>query len=239
MCDDGNTGGTGDSPVIPPNKSRASEPGLPGGESTSADSSSYSLPATRYPASFDTAALHAQLADLLQIYLARAGDPRAVKSCSAKDAIACARTLTAMMSDLQSGRPASVKKATTWSRLESSFVGARHAVPVSVSRKRLPSLESRLSSREHSAEESGLENPDSSDVESTCYSPILEDALSVVLASTEESTIPEPYLRFIARADKLCKEVRQRLDAAKSRPATIPPSKNQQLTTNNRSAVPT
>ena len=48
-------------------------------------------------ASFDAARLHSQLANLLQLYLARAADLGAVAQCSAKDALACAKALTAMM----------------------------------------------------------------------------------------------------------------------------------------------
>src|SRR4030042_1124428 len=57
---------------------------------------------------FDPAALHAQLADLLQIYLQRASQPDAVEECSAKDALACAKTATEMMSALQAGKLAAV-----------------------------------------------------------------------------------------------------------------------------------
>jgi len=80
---------------------------------------------------FDAAALHSQLADLLQLYLKRAAEPDAVQKCSAKDAISCAKTLTAMMTDVQSGKlsgnarrvvaskPASVDKNTEWPKMES------------------------------------------------------------------------------------------------------------------------
>ena len=64
----------------------------------------------------------------------------------------------------------------------------------------------------------GADKPGGPGEEPYRYSPaaILEDALSVVFASDEESSIPEPHLRFIARADRLCKEIRKRLDAAPS-----------------------
>jgi len=71
---------------------------------------------------FDAGKLHSQLADLLQIYLKRAAEPDAVQKCSAKDAISCAKTLTAMMSDVQSGKPASVDADAEWPRLGSSSV---------------------------------------------------------------------------------------------------------------------
>ncbi len=65
-------------------------------------------PTEESPMEFDAAKLHTQLADLLQLYLTRAAEPDAIEKCSAKDAISCAKTLTAMMSDVQSGKPASV-----------------------------------------------------------------------------------------------------------------------------------
>ena len=74
------------------------------GHPTAIPLSNNQQPETSNAASFDAAALHAQLADLLQIYLKRAADPDAVKQCSAKDALACAKALTGMMSDVQSGK---------------------------------------------------------------------------------------------------------------------------------------
>ena len=167
---------------------------------------------------FDAGKLHSQLADLLKLYLARAADLEAVEACTAKDAIACAKALTAMMSDVQSGKPASIKKGARWPRLESSFVGARHAVPSYArgdtrARHVLPLQSTR---------------PTSYVLPSTRSNPILDDALAAVLSTDQESHIPEPHMRFIARADRLCKEVRKRLDVAQS--------KNHQPTSNNRAS---
>jgi len=93
---------------------------------------------------FDAGKLHAQLADLLQLYLARAAEPDAVAKCSAKDAISCAKTLTAMMSDVQSGKPASVDSDTQWPRIcrvrsraaPSSVSGGAGACPPELQRRR-------------------------------------------------------------------------------------------------------
>jgi len=204
-----NNGGTGDSPVIPHNKSRASQPGLPGEDLI-----------------FDAAKLHSQLADLLQIYLKRASSPDAIEKCSAKDALACAKTLTAMMSDVQSGKPASVSRDTRWSYLESRAVG-RDFTSQDGWLRAPPGPNNGgtgdppvIAPKKSRANEPGLLKAGSSPgyrPPATRYSPLLEDALSIVLASDEESTIPEPYKRFIARIEKLCKETRQRLDAAESR----------------------
>jgi hypothetical protein len=112
-----------------------------------------------------------------------------VKQCSAKDAIACAKTLTAMMTDLQSGKPASV----------GSSVG-RGPVP----------------RRSFSENENGGPRVAALQPES-----LLNDALASVLSSDQESHIPEPHMRFIARADRLCKEVRKRLHAAQSSPNPV------------------
>ncbi len=186
-----NTGGTGDSPVIPPNKSRASEPGVLSGELI-----------------FDAGELHAQLADLLQLYLKRAADPDAVAKCSAKDAISCAKTLTAMMSDVQSGKPASVDANTDWPRMESSSVG-RGFIPAASSTHRRPAA---INDRP-----TGSSRPTSYILPPTGSTPILEDALSTVFASDEEIQIPEPYKRLIARIQKLCIETQKRLDEAPNR----------------------
>ena len=158
-------------------------------------------PTTNNAASFDAAKLHGQLAGLLKLYLARAADPDAIEKCSAKDAISCAKALTAMMSDLQSGKPASVNKRSTWPRMEIEANSGGMGVPPVIhpnppARRRCHQIKTSTS--------------------------ILEDSLSAVLASTEESTIPEPYQRFIARADRLCKEVRKRLDAIQSEDSSSP-----------------
>jgi len=125
------------SPVIPPNKSRAGEPACPFGGADKPGVPGGGL-------IFDAAALHAQLADLLQLYLARASQPDAVAKCSAKDAISCAKTLTAMMSDVQSGKPASVDSDTQWPRIcrvrsraaPSSVSGGAGACPPELQRRR-------------------------------------------------------------------------------------------------------
>ena len=93
---------------------------------------------------FDAGKLHSQLADLLQLYLARASEPDAVEKCSARDALACAKTLTAMMSDVQSGKPASVDSDTQWPRIcrvrsraaPSSVSGGAGACPPELQRRR-------------------------------------------------------------------------------------------------------
>ena len=107
---------------------------------------------------------------------------------------------------------------------------------------RAKALDYREKRQSSQAGEPGLAGGESHPTESSRYS-ILEDALAAVLSSDEECSIPEPHMRFIARADRLCKEVRKRLDAAQSvgRGFTspsgwlrAPPSNNQILTTKNR-----
>jgi len=188
--------------VISPNKSRASEPACTCGVADKPGVLGEEL-------IFDAGKLHSQLADLLQLYLSRASDPDAVQQCSAKDAISCAKALTAMMSDVQSGKPASVDKATTWPRLESPSVGRGLVrpgafTPAAFSTHRRPAA---INGR-----------PTGRPLTPSPQSPIsiLDDALSAVLASDQESHLEEPYQRFLARMDRLCDEVCDRLDAAES-----------------------
>jgi len=161
---------------------------------------------------FDAAALHAQLADLLQLYLKRAAEPDAVAKCSAKDAISCAKTLTAMMSDVQSGKPASVDAETQWPRIyrvrsraaPSSVSGGAGACPPEPRRRLVPPV-----------------IPPNTPARRRCHqleSPIstLEDAVAIVCNSDEETQILEPWARLLARIEKLCTETQKRLDKAQS-----------------------
>ena len=141
---------------------------------------------------FDAAALHSQLADLLQLYLKRAAEPDAVQKCSAKDAISCAKTLTAMMTDIQSGRPASVSRDAKWSK---TTPRVRPPIQAADHRSR------RLDSRRYP-----LEGPITT----------LEDAVAIVCNSDEETQILEPWARLLARIEKLCTETQKRLDDAQS-----------------------
>ncbi len=52
--------------------------------------------------------------------------------------------------------------------------------------------------------------------------PILEAALSAVLATDEESHLPEPYQRLLSRMDRLCAEVQHHLDKAPTRAGGVP-----------------
>ena len=181
-------------------KSRASQPGILG-----EDPAHHSFS----DGGFDAAKLHEQLAGLLQLYLARAADPDAVAQCSAKDAIACAKALTAMMSDLQSARPASVDKTTTWPCLKSSPVGRQLVC-------RRP--ETQDDTRRGTSPRPTACRPKTENEQPTT---ILDDALAAVLSTDQESHLEEPYMRFISRADRLCKEVRKRLDATQSSPNRV------------------
>jgi len=161
---------------------------------------------------FDAAALHAQLADLLQLYLARASQPDAVEKCSAKDAIACAKTLTAMMSDVQSGKPASVDADTQWPRLESSSVG-RGPVPRRLHNAKFRNGGPRFGSAQRPELVEGRVaalQPESTSIRT------LEDAVAIVCNSDEETQILEPWARLLARIEKLCTETQKRLDDAQS-----------------------
>ena len=225
-----NTGGTGDSPVIPPNKSRASLPCVLG-----EDPAHHSLG----DGGFDAEKLHAQLSGLLQLYLARASDPGAVKQCSAKDAIACAKTLTAMMTDVQSGKlnsrsgdfqtpTPSIPSRRVRSRA-APLVGAIHELPADKAPNRVRGADQRRSGNgdcendtKSRAGEPGLLNEESSRYSlftrrspgegghATGYSP-LHDALAAVLSTDQESHLPEPYQRVLSRMDRLCEEVQTRL----------------------------
>ncbi len=190
---------------------------------------------------FDAAKLHSQLAELLQLYLARASQPDAIAKCSAKDAISCAKTLTGMMSDVQSGKPKSwsgdLQVATPstpahhslWrrrvarpgGRASVPLDGGTGACPPQLQRRRVPPvIRHNTPARRRCHQES---SPGYRPL-ATGYSPILDDALSVVCASDEETTIPEPHKRLIARIQKLCTEVQKQLDAASS-PARSSPNR--------------
>ncbi len=197
------------------------------------ESSRYSLPATRCSASFDAEKLHAQLADLLQIYLKRASDPDAVAKCSAKDAIACAKTLTGMMSDFQSGklksRSGDLQVATPLiSRpgdRASAITGGAGACPPRRRYRRVPPV---IPPRRGTSLPATPKVPEGPRPTGHPLTPspqppvsILADALSVVLASTEESPIPEPYKRLIARIQKLCIETQKRLDASQNNDSPV------------------
>jgi len=193
-------------------------------------------------ASFDAGKLHSQLAGLLQLYLARAADAEAVQQCSAKDAISCAKALTSMMTDVQSGRPASVDKHTRLPQIKSWSGGLQAPTPLIARPGDLHAWACRASGSNGSnsggadlssaiprnksragqpactfggADKPGGLGGEPHPTESSRYS-ILEDALAAVLSSGEECSIPEPHMRFIARADRLCKEVCKRLPNSRS-----------------------
>ena len=153
---------------------------------------------------FDAGKLHEQLANLLKLYLKRAADPDAVAKCSAKDALACAKALTAMMSDLQSGRLKSWSGGLQTATPLISRPGGRESVPMDGGTGVPPVIHPNPPARRRCHQIS-------------TSTSILDDALNVVLSTDEESHIPEPHQRFIARADRLCKEVRKRLDKAQDR----------------------
>ncbi len=205
-------------------KSRASEPGVLGEDLV-----------------FDSGKLHSQLADLLKLYLARASEPDAIEKCSAKDAISCAKTLTGMMSDVQSGKPASVDTDTQWPRLESSSVGRGPACPLKsrlVGRRRVPRHLHNAKSGNGGPRVAALQ-PESTSIRT------LEDAVSVVCMSDEETQILEPWARLVARIQKLCTETQKRLDAAQTGDPPVgrglrapPDSENEDSPVGARHAVP-
>ncbi len=99
------------------------------------------------------------------------------------------------MSDVQSGKPASVDKDTQWPRLKNGFINGGTGVPPVIrhntpARRRCHQIESPIS--------------------------CLEEAVSIVLNFTEESPIPEPHKRLIARIEKLCTETQKRLINSRS-----------------------
>jgi len=150
---------------------------------------------------FDAAALHAQLADLLQIYLKRASQPDAVEKCSAKDAVNCAKNITQMMTDIQSGRPASVSRDAKWSK---TTPRVRPPIQAADHRSR------RLDSRRYP-----LEGPITT----------LEDAVAIVCNSDEETQILEPWARLLARIEKLCTETQKRLNRVQPPIQACPPGR--------------
>ena len=185
------------------------------GRPTAIPPSNNQKPTTNNATCFDAAALHAQLAGLLQLYLARAADPDAVKQCSAKDAISCAKALTAMMSDVQGGRPASVDSNTDWPRMKSHSRQA--STRVGGAHQRRSESTSCSDSPKSRASEPGLLNEGSVPgypLPATRCSSLLNDALAAVLSTDQESHLNEPYQRVLSRMDRLCNEVQARLDAA-------------------------
>lgn len=140
---------------------------------------------------FDPAGLFAQLSRLLELYLARAEDPDALANMAPKDALACAKTVMALMADLQGGKPAAVGEHTEWPML-SSPRWVQPPIQAADHRSRRPD------SRRHPFE-----------------SPIfsLEDAVSAVCNYDEETQALEPWARLIARIDEMCIHIQRDLDA--------------------------
>ncbi|MCD6283291.1 hypothetical protein J7J84_06800 [bacterium] len=144
---------------------------------------------------FDPAGLFAQLSRLLELYLARAEDPDALANMAPKDALACAKTVMALMADLQGGKPAAVGEHTEWPML-SSPRWVQPPIQAADHRSRRPD------SRRHPFE-----------------SPIfsLEDAVSAVCNYDEETQALEPWARLIARIDEMCIHIQKQLDEAPQR----------------------
>ena len=146
---------------------------------------------------FDPAELFAQLSRLLELYLARAEDTDALANMSPKDALTCAKTVMALMADLQGGKPASVDEDTQWPRLEIPSVGrGLRAPPYPVRAIR--------------------ESPLQSGLPTTSYKqPItsLEEAVAAVCSYDEETQALEPWARLVSRIDDLCVHIQRDLDA--------------------------
>jgi|GEM_PF-2021010 len=145
---------------------------------------------------FDPAELFAQLSRLLTLYLARAEDADALANLAPKDALTCAKTVMALMADLQGGKPAAVGEDTEWPRLEYGFkVGGMGVPPVTS-----PNPPARR--RCHQNVSPG-------------HSPIssLEEAVAAVCSYDEETQALEPWARLVSRIDDLCAHIQRDLDA--------------------------
>jgi hypothetical protein len=152
---------------------------------------------------FSPAELFAQLSRLLTLYLRRAEDTDALDKLAPKDALACAKTVMAMMADLQGGKPAAIDEHTEWPAME--------IPPVGRGLRALPS--SGRAIRET--------RPPKADKSLHCSYPttnnqqpitLLEDAVAAVCHADEETQALEPWARLLTRIDELCVRIQQDLD---------------------------
>ncbi len=178
---------------------------------------------------FSPAALFAQLSRLLALYLKRAEDTDALDKLAPKDALACAKTVMAMMADLQGGKPASVDEHTQWPRLELGFTAGGAGVSIGGAGVSIGGAGVSIGGAgvspviPHNRRGTGPRPTGSSSRYSppaTRYSgaaeaaPIssLEDAIVAVCRADEETQALEPWARLLTRIDELCVRIQQDLD---------------------------
>jgi len=135
---------------------------------------------------FDPAKLASQLTELLELYLARAKEALAEEQMSSKEAVACAKQVSGMLEDTQSGKLAQVDTTTEWPALE--LVG-RGPVP-----RRLAFCR---------------DDPGGPQVAALQDPPIqsLADAVSAVCQSDPETALLEPWERVLIRLNQLTRHL--------------------------------
>jgi len=149
---------------------------------------------------FDPAKLTAQLTELLELYLARAKEALAEEQMSSKEAVACAKQVSSMLEDTQSGKLAQVDTSTHWPRLE-------FTAPAFVGRGPVPRRLASCSEHPGGPQVAALQNP-----------PIqsLADAVSAVCQYDPETAILEPWAQLLARMNKLTQRVAADVEAWKA-----------------------
>jgi len=164
---------------------------------------------------FDPARLTAQLSELLELYLARAKEALLEEQMSSKEAVACAKQVSGMLEDTQSGKLAKVDTSTHWPKLEftaPAFVGrgpvprrpdvvGRGPVP------RRPDVVGRGPVPRRLA--SCSEHPGGPQVAALQDPPIqsLESAVSAVCQYDPETAILEPWERVLIRLNQLTRHL--------------------------------
>jgi hypothetical protein len=146
---------------------------------------------------FDPAKLTAQLSELLELYLARAKEALAEEQMSSKEAVACAKQVSGMLEDTQSGKLQKVDTSTEWPRLGFTVV-AQTQMRVG---------------RAHQPGSFSVQQPKTDNQE-----PLrsLEDAVKAVCQYDEETAILEPWALLLTRINKLTQRVAADVEAWKA-----------------------
>jgi len=146
---------------------------------------------------FDPAKLAAQLTELLELYLARAKEALAEEQMSSKEAVACAKQVSGMLEDTQSGKLAKVDTSTEWPRLGFTVV-AQTQMRVG---------------RAHQPGSFSVQQPKTDNQE-----PLrsLEDAVKAVCQYDEETAILEPWALLLTRINKLTQRLSTDIEAWKA-----------------------
>jgi hypothetical protein len=169
---------------------------------------------------FDPAKLAAQLSELLELYLARAKEALLEEQMSSKEAVACAKQVSSMLEDTQSGKLQQVDTSTHWPRLEFARIGGAGIGGTGVGGTGVSPVIRHLSEPIHHPRTRGL-SPASSSVEQPTtdnQQPLrsLADAVKAVCQYDPETAILEPWALLLTRINKLTQRLSADIEAWKS-----------------------